>query len=210
MKGCRIDNDILNYLFDVCPLSEDEYQFTIKNLAVNKMSVPHLNQILIDKSIALTLDTLNKCIYKFINQKQKYVHELISFIETCLDISKWIGDELNMAFEIVLTPYIYTKTPTIWKTIGDLFITHGYDPLQHNIDVFNFSHQPGLLEYLVEIMDPDKLATILISRKKAHYDLTTVNDSCELMLDALEILANNGVDLNSLFRANLRSKKKLM
>lgn len=206
-----INKDILDYLFDIYPLSKDSSQITIQNLAVYKMPVPYLNQVLRDNSMGLTLDTFEICVHKIQVFRSKNISELTSFVETCLETSKWkCGEILNGALEIALNVRVYLRdanmwesVSNMWKTITSLFIEHGYDPLQHEINIINFSHQAGLLEYLVEIMDPDKLATSIITNKPViNGDNMSTGHCYNITLKTFEILAVSGVDLSSLFRAN--------
>lgn len=197
-----IDEDILDYIFDVYPLFVNNYQKVIQSLAIHKISIPYLNKILRKNMISLTLDTLQMCINKFDSDTKYDVCEFISFVETCLEISKWENkNSLNGALEIVFT--VCFDDSTIWKTIVELFIAHGYDPSKHDINIRDFLHQPGLLEYLVEIMDPNRLATTLISSKtKIFYERISEDEVYDFMIKAFKIFVVNGVDMNSLLSSS--------
>lgn len=195
-----INKDILNYLFDVY-LTNNSSKFIISNLIVNKMSMSHLCQTIRDYDIELNLSILYYSVHAFEFNNKGEVEDLISFIEVFLEKYKWTSnDELNQALKTIFERVnFYDGDSSMWKSIIELFISYGYDPLSHDLNVLDLLHQPGLFECLSEFMDPNKLANNIILGESNIEDNKFFKLHGYLkMRDYFKILANKGVDINSI------------
>lgn len=192
-----INEKILEYLFSIKPLDDDKRsQNLLDNLALKKISLKSFTHIMKTHTITLTLDTWLKYIKGYDVWNRSSLTNLIDFIKVFLESGPWKEDDIHKVieniFDVSIDPHI--ESINIWREIIGLFIEHGYDPSRHQIqDVYLLLRDNHLLDFLIEIMDPNILAkNIIISRfNRLHCNYFRI-------VNNLKKLAINGADINNL------------